>query len=83
MAGSGSDTTVMTSRAHPMVTFQAIAAPAALCSTSLGRLRWIPSRSPTGRTREAVTALIRPDPAPPPVIFLGPEQYCPRVRTRA
>ena len=73
----------MTSRAHPMVTFQAIAASAALCSMSLGRFRWIPSRSLSGRTREADVTFIRPDPALPPVIFLVSEQYQPRVRTRA
>ena len=83
MAGYGSNATVATSRAHPPATFQAIAASAALCSTPLGSLRWIPSRSPTGRTRETVTAFIRPDPARTPVVFLVPEQYRPRVRTRA
>ena len=74
-AGSGLDATVMTSRAHPLVTFQAIAASAALCSMPLGRFRWIPSRPLSGRTREAVTTGIRPDPARPPVIFLVPEQF--------
>jgi len=83
MAGSGSVETVMTSRAHSLVTFQAIAASAAPCSTHRGRFRWIPERSLSGRTHEAVTAFIRPDPALPPVIFLVPEQYQPRVRTRA
>ena len=83
MAGSGSNATGMTSRAHPPATFQAIAASTALCSMSWARFRWIPSPSPTGRTRETVTAFIRPDPAKPPVTFLVPEQYRPRVRTRA
>jgi len=83
MAGSGSDETVMTSRAHPPATFQAIAASATLCSTPQGRFRWIPSRSSTGRTREAVATFIRPDPARTPVVFLVPEQYRPRVGTRA
>ena len=83
MAGSGSDETVTTSRAHPLVTFQAIAASAALCSTHRGRFRWIPSRFLSGRTREAVATFIRPDPPRTPGIFLVPEQYQPRVGTRA
>ena len=73
----------LTSRVHPPITFQEIAASAALCSTPQGRFRWIPSPSSTGRTREAVVTFVRSDPARPPVIFLVPEQYRPRVETRA
>ena len=83
MAESDLDKTAMTSRAHPLATFQAIAASAALCPTHRGRFRWIPERPLSGRTHEAVVTFIQPDPARTPVIFLVPEHYCPRVRTRA